>query len=147
MSGLDPDVLKSFDAVSDLVKQLITLSTAVIALTITFLTGVVRTVPPKASRNLKTAWVLYCLTVLFGIGAMMAIAGTLGSTSATKNIYQPNITWWVGLQVFTFMSGTGLVIAFGSASLKSTSQIVQPSGAVPDGTPTASEPTKGEPAP
>jgi hypothetical protein len=114
---LDPQALKAFDAVADLVKQLIALSTGVIALTITFLSTVVNSAPANASRYLKMAWVLYCLNVLFGVMAMMAIAGTLGSDSATKNIYQPNISVWVGLQVFAFMCGTGLVIAFGAASL------------------------------
>jgi hypothetical protein len=106
-------------------SQLITLSTGIIALTITFLKDVVHTAPAKASRYLKTSWVLYCLNVLLGIMALMAIAGTLGSDSATKDVYQLNISMWVGLQVFTFLSGTSLVIAFGSVSLNDRSKITE----------------------
>ncbi len=118
MPPVDPQVLKAFDAVTDLVKQFMTLSTGVIALTITFLKDVVKSAPPGASRHLKRAWVLYCTNIVFGVWALMAIVGTITDDAAVKDVWRPGIAMPVGLQAFTFLCGTALVIAFGAASLK-----------------------------
>ena len=114
MAGLDPQVVKSFDALADLVKQVITLSTGVIALTLSFLKDVVRSVPPRTGWLLRASWLLHGFSATCGVLAFMAIVGSLGTAAANEGIYRAGIALWVGLQLFLFMTANVLLAVFGS---------------------------------
>lgn len=122
---MDPNItvdaqslMKSFDMVSDLVKQLITLSTGIVALTVTFLKDVVRNEPAGAARYLRWAWTLYVLSMLSGILALMAVAGTMGRGLTEGGIYQANISRWVGFQIGSFMLATVFVVVHARMALR-----------------------------
>jgi hypothetical protein len=57
-----------------LTEQLITLATGVITLSITFTKDIAEGQVKKGLGALKTAWVLYLISILFGLLALMAIS-------------------------------------------------------------------------
>jgi hypothetical protein len=78
--------LEGLKAASETTKQIITLATGIVALTVTFareFTGKdTALVVPYA---LKLAWVAYGVSVAFGILTLMAITGSLNAISMGEN--------------------------------------------------------------
>ncbi len=66
MGEMEPRIEKAFAFAQETTKQLITLSTAVITLTITFLKDVVKAAPVGSAPYLQAAWVFYLLSIVFG---------------------------------------------------------------------------------
>lgn len=113
---IDPQSMKAFEVAIDLSKQLITLATGVIALTVTFVKDIIVSVPRPAIPFLKSAWLFFAFSILSGIWSLMAITGTLGRGEAAGGIYQGNITSAFGLQILTFAFATIFVFIFGYRS-------------------------------
>jgi hypothetical protein len=110
----------------DLAEQLITLSTGILALTITFTKDVVKDTSNSPMRLLKLAWVSYLLSICFGVWAMSALTGTLvpldpSTTNASLSI-NFNARLPAGLQVISFLIGVLLITLFGAMSLRKESQ-------------------------
>ena len=57
-----------FDSASDLAKQLITVSTAILGLSITFLKDVVKGTPMAHFWPLRVSWITYLLSIVCGFG-------------------------------------------------------------------------------
>ena len=72
-----PNVQKAFEFAQEAAKQLITLSTPIIALTVTFLTDVVEAAPTSSARILQAAWVAYFLSIVAGVFVLLNLAGNL----------------------------------------------------------------------
>jgi hypothetical protein len=79
-----PKTPKGLDLAADLVKQVITLSTAVTAFTATFAKqfspssdGI-----PSVPGVLKYSWVFFILAIFFGIWTLMTIVGTANKIEA-----------------------------------------------------------------
>jgi hypothetical protein len=111
---------KAFDFASDTTKQLITLSTALIALSITF----------KGNFNqsgnetlLLICWFSFFVSVLFGIGTLMALTGTLekstekGESKVELSIYGKNVKRPSGLQILFFLLGLMFLGIYGGQSI------------------------------
>jgi hypothetical protein len=118
---MDP-VQTGFQFASDLAKQLITLSTGILALSITFTKDIVKTLPDRAVRRLKTAWILLLLSILFGIWTMMALTGTLmpiqpSDTRAPLN-FGLNVRAPAAAQILAFLGGVVFIISYGGISLR-----------------------------
>ena len=111
MGELEPSVNKSFDVAQEVVKQLIALATAVVTVTITFLTDVLGSAPSGAKALLGAGWLVYLLSILLGIATLMSMSGTL-SEHTQPSIYAGNIRLTAGIQIGFFLLGTGLTIAF-----------------------------------
>lgn len=75
-------------AAADMTKQIITLSTGVIALTVTFLEKITQ-VAPGASRHvpwtLFGAWIFFGLTILAAVVTLGAVTGTLDALDRKLN--------------------------------------------------------------
>ena len=83
---------QAFEFAADAAKQIITLSTAILALTITFLKDVLNS-PSARSSLLGAAWIFYLLAVLAGIWALLALTGSLGDENIKDDelsVYSPN---------------------------------------------------------
>lgn len=106
---LDEKTKKQFDFATDLVKQLITLSTGVLALTITFLHDILGNA--EAPTSLLVAWVLYVSSIPLGIVAMMALTAEL--TAEKPSILSLFISIPASLQTLTFLAGTIAILVFG----------------------------------
>lgn len=107
--------LKSFDFAEATSKQLITLSTAIVAFTITFGKELFGGVNNKAALVvLIISWALYALCIVFGVWTLMALTGSLAkpkkevtegtdSKDIEVSIYDKNITIPEILQIFSFV--------------------------------------------
>lgn len=104
--------IKAFDFATDLTKQLITLATILIGLSITFF----EKFKINFSKDiLLSGWILLFLSVIFGIITLMAITGTLNDIcnkgkNKENSIYSKNIRIPSILQVITFLTGLLLII-------------------------------------
>lgn len=107
--------LKAFDFASDATKLLISLATGVIALTVTFLKNVVPSGDGNTELLLGAAWVLYGLSVLFGLVTLLALAGELDphNEPASPSIYTIGIRIFSLGQMILFLVATICIIWFG----------------------------------
>jgi hypothetical protein len=105
-----------FEFASELSKQIITLATGILALTITFHKDVLEGRPRRGDRLLATAWIALLLAVSFGIWHLMALTGHLVSPAGASGI-GPSARLPAALQVIAFAAGLGLVIAYGALNL------------------------------
>jgi len=112
--------LKSFDFASDLTKQLLSLSTILIGISITFF-------EKFNCSNLYwiiiLSWSFLFISIIFGILSLMGLTGSLGRIKDLKafdstNIYNRNIRVVSGLQIVTFLTGILLLIIYSSSSTK-----------------------------
>jgi Domain of unknown function (DUF4440) len=143
-------VQKAFDFASDSTKQLITLSTGIVALTITFGKDVFQTTPFYAKVLLVIAWVIYLLSISFGILTLLSLTGVLepdpdgnavtagtppppppvgpaapaaptapaAATAPEPSIRHGTITRFSGLQIWTFLLATFLIVIIGFATMR-----------------------------
>lgn len=137
MTSFDAKTQKSFDFAADTTKQLITLSTAILALTITFVKDLVGPVAGWPRAALGIAWILYVLSIMFGLVALMSLTGELqpklsslkdeeGRASATEgnrppaanaaNIRSRDIVFSSAFQIICFTVATIAFVVFGFAS-------------------------------
>lgn len=112
---------KAFDFAQESTKQLITLSTAILALTITFRADVIG-VGTGGKGLIIAAWCCYLVSIGFGIVTLLALAGNLHNPApGDKGIYSWNITLFAILQIIFFglgLLGTLLYVAiFGIKAL------------------------------
>jgi hypothetical protein len=105
-------VEKAFDFAQEVTKQVLTLSTGVLALTVTFLKDIATAAPHSARLCLEFGWLCFLLSVLFGVAALMSLSGNL-ATSAAPSIYSSNIKWPARLQLLLFLVGLLLTLIFG----------------------------------
>jgi len=126
MDEIEKEILKlGLTFARDLAQQLITLSTGILALTITFSKDVLRTAPTKHAWLLKSAWTTYLLSICCGIWAMSALTGTLvplEPSSKPRLTIDFNVRLPAALQVLSFLLGIVFIILFGAVSLRKNSQ-------------------------
>jgi hypothetical protein len=115
--------LAGFQSATDLAKQLITLATGSLALSVTFTKDIIRSNAPVVTWPLKIAWVSWLASVCFGIWTMMAVTGMIfkiGETAeASKPVtYAANVSIPALLQILTFLLGIALLILHGAQMLR-----------------------------
>jgi hypothetical protein len=115
MSELEKSEEKSFDFAQDLVKQIITLSTGVIALSITFSKDFATTAPRGARTLLAVSWIGYIAAIALGIWTLMAMTGSLHD--GKKSINDSNIRVPAGLHFICFLAALVLTIIAGWKAL------------------------------
>jgi hypothetical protein len=105
-----------------LAQQLITLSTGILALTITFTKDTLKAAPRSRTWPLYFAWVSYLLCICFGVWALSTITGTLAplpSSGVPPSLtIDSNIRLPAGLQVIAFIIGIILIVIFGAISFR-----------------------------
>jgi hypothetical protein len=110
----------AFDYASDTTKQLITLATGIIAVSITFSKDIIGNT--TAHRGvLIAAWITYLLSIVFGVWALLAMTGELqprGQTSGDPSIRKSNVTMPSIVQILSFIVATGLLIAYAVLTFK-----------------------------
>ena len=113
---MDERQKKAFDFAGELTKQVITLSTGVIAFTVTFNKDFLKIETPSrvAFWFLVLSWSFYLLSILFGIAALMFLTGKLGlGGSQPLEIYDAKVRWASGIQLATFFLATLFILIFG----------------------------------
>lgn len=121
---MSENLQKAFDFAQDTTKQLITLATGILALTLTFLKDVVSSAPAGTRLFLEWGWGVYLASILFGVFTLMSLAGNLerpGTKQAphegTPSIYRFNIVACQIVQIVLFVTATALTITFGVKAL------------------------------
>src|SRR5690349_24318812 len=110
--------LAGFQSATDLAKQLITLATSSLALSVTFTKDIIKTNVPVVTWPLKIAWVSWLASVCFGIWTMMALTGMIfkvtEAADASKPVtYAASVSIPALLQILTFLLGIALLILHG----------------------------------
>lgn len=115
---MEPRVQKAFEFASDSTKQLITLATGIVALTITFSKDILGGVDFGPRLLLMMAWSVYLVSIIFGVWTLLALTGSLEPMHSLdkrpdasiwgKNVRLPSI-----IQIVTFLIATLLVVVFG----------------------------------
>jgi hypothetical protein len=104
---------QAFTLAQEAIKQEITLSTGIFALTLTFLKDFTS---PNASKTLiEIAWGSYLASTLFGVFALMCLAGQLenATVASPATINGPGIKGFATLQAILFVVALGFTLAFG----------------------------------
>jgi hypothetical protein len=81
---MDEQVKLGFEFAKALGEQLITLSTGILALSITFTKDLVSRVPPRAALVLGFSWLLYVASILCGLDHLMALTGQLAPRTTAQ---------------------------------------------------------------
>src|SRR5687767_8802963 len=109
------DAPASFEFAKEVVTQVLTLSTGVIGLSVTFAKDINTAVTTVDRRWLRSSWIMLLVSVVFGVWTLMALTGTLATgTPADAAIYKSNITIPSTLQIVTFVAGLGLLVRHAS---------------------------------
>ncbi len=110
---------KAFDFAQDTTKQILTLASAIITVTVTFLLGDLKNVSSSAQTVIEIGWGVYVLSILFGVLTLLNLSGNLERPGDGKSpsIYAGSIRCFSALQVITFVIAVGVTIAFGVIAL------------------------------
>jgi|ERR1700726_1157481 len=108
----DEQAKKAFDFASDASKQLITLSTGVIALTVTFNKDFIGQNASGAKGWLVAAWFAYLVSIFFGCWFLLSVAGTFAKT-LKPYLYDTNTVLPAYGQVVAFVIALVLTVVFG----------------------------------
>ncbi|UOQ66800.1 hypothetical protein [Hymenobacter volaticus] len=123
---LDPQLQLAFSYANDLAKQIISLSTGILALTITFNKDVFASGSRRAIRYIIAAWILLLISIVCGIWSLMALTGTLAQPLEGNYVNRPlsigfNARFPAALQILFFLFGIALIIIHGIFSFGSQS--------------------------
>ena len=111
---------KAFDFAQDTTKQLISLATGIIAITITFTNDILKNLPSGTKVYLGLSWLIFFLSIIFGVWALLAMTGSLEPKKGEKesiSIRGSNVTLPSALQIISFLLGLALAIVYGMESL------------------------------
>jgi hypothetical protein len=124
---------KAFDFAADTTKQLITLATGIIALTITFSKDIIGASELSNSSLIFWSWGLFIFSIFFGIWTLLALTGNLQPMKKKKivdekqvenqkeeecNINTRNVKIPSALQILSFLLALIFTVFFGVNSIK-----------------------------
>jgi hypothetical protein len=113
---MDEQRKKAFEFAQDVAKQLITLATAVIAITLTYGKDFAQHATGGTRHLVAFSWYFFLVSILFGLVTLMALTGNLESAASNNtppSIRTRNVTGPAAVQIFCFLSGMLLAILFG----------------------------------
>lgn len=109
---------KPFDYAQDVTKQLLTLATAVVTITVTFLKDIAQQAPADARTVLFIAWALFATSIIAGVATLQNLTGHVGSADepASDGIMTAGIRFFAIAQMMLFVLAIGGTIYFGARS-------------------------------
>ncbi len=116
-SRQDEAFKKSYDFANDVTKQLLTLATGVVALTVTFQKEV--GAPPELKWVIVLAWLIFLVSIVCGLLTLMALTGSLRDVAEGKhsNIMEGSVRGTAIAQALTFLLGLIVTGCFGAITL------------------------------
>jgi hypothetical protein len=112
------DAAKPFDYAADVTKQQLTLSTAVVTITVAFVKDIAKNAPADARIALYIAWGLFALAIIAGICTLLNLTGHVGGADdpAHKGIMADGIKLFATIQIVCFVVAIVGTIYFGARS-------------------------------
>jgi hypothetical protein len=111
------DLPNSFEFAKEVTTQLLTLATAVVSISVTFVKDVSPSVTRAARGTLYTSWILFLVSIIFGVWVLGAMTGTLAQTpSSQATVYSTNIRVPSFLQVISFVAGIAFLVLHAARS-------------------------------
>lgn len=113
---------KAFDFALSTTQQVVSLSTGILALTITFLNDSALDTEGNTRIFLLASWLLLMISVIFGVLTMMALTGRLDPSRNEENpscdeedpsVYEGSIRDLSIIQMSTFLLGVLSTVIFG----------------------------------
>jgi hypothetical protein len=105
---------EQFAFAQDLTKQLLTLASGIIALTITFLKDVAAENGGAAQGWIQAAWVAYLISISFGVLTLMSLTDNIAKD---KSIHEKETRIVAGVQIVSFAIALLLTVIFGFEAL------------------------------
>lgn len=107
---------KAFDFAQETTKQILTLSSAIVAVTVTFIASNLKTYPSATRTWLELGWLFYLVSIALGVATLMSLSGNLERPGDGKepSIYSPGIRICAILQILTFLAALVCTVIFGS---------------------------------
>jgi len=112
--ALDPKVEQSCDFLQDVTKQVVTLATAVLTFTLTFLKDLATNATAESRVLITLAWIGLVVSTIFGLLVLLSMTGMLGRSGAILDIYSKPTRALSFLQLLFFVVSLGLALAFGA---------------------------------
>ncbi|WP_143626285.1 hypothetical protein [Streptomyces viridosporus] len=100
-------------AASETSKHVLTLTTAVVTITISLAKDIVGKASSADLAWLQLAWLAHAVSVLTGVATLLALAGTVDEPDSARSIYSANIRLPAALQMASFGLGLAFVVIFG----------------------------------
>ena len=113
LEAVDPQMELGLDFVKEIAKQLISLATGVLTLSVTFTKDIAKQVPADGTKWLKTAWVLLLISIFCGIAELSALAGALLPIKQAPLSIPSNSRIFGFLQLLLFCGGTTAIMVYG----------------------------------
>jgi hypothetical protein len=119
MADLDESKKKAFDFSQDSAKQLITLSTAVLALTITFFKDFAASADSYSKSLMAVSWLFYLISIVSGALHLYSLTAELDPDDASRvpTIYGGTARATAGVQQIAFIGGLVITTAAGALAL------------------------------
>ncbi len=112
---------KAFDLASDLVKQVLILSTGVVTVTATAARFIFTDVPEGAVDLMIWSWFAFLISVIFGVMGLMSLTGNMApkdicSSSPLPSTYNRGSRVMIGGQLIAFTAGVLLVVLYAATA-------------------------------
>ena len=102
---------KALDYAQESVKQLLTLSTGVVALTLTFFKDFAGATSASARDAMFISWILFFASIVFGMLSLLSMTSNIWPKKAADRSKPPPDIWTTDLRTFAVLQ----VISFGAA--------------------------------
>lgn len=122
MPTFDEQRRKAFDFCADAAKQLIALSTGIVAFMVTFSKDFIGALPEGAKSYAFYGWVAYLAAIVFGILVVLALTAQLqpkDSASTELPSIRGSAATYTFLQIVAFLIAMGLTLTFGVKAMQS----------------------------
>lgn len=125
MTTFDDQRKKAFDFCADATKQLITLASGFIVVTITFAKDFIVDVPGSSKVWAYWSWVFYALCIISGMLTLLAMTAELEPAKANKDVptIRKAVASWSLVQVFFFGIAIIFTVVFGICAAKNSKNI------------------------
>lgn len=115
---MDSATTIAVNQVADLSKQLLTLATGIIAITISLGKDLFQAASPSALRLLRRGWLCMLTSVLAGMWTLMALTGSIvaATIDPRHKIFELNVRIPSCIQILLFLYGSLLIIRYASSA-------------------------------
>jgi hypothetical protein len=114
--------IKQYELSFQFIQHMITLSTILIGLSITFTKDIIKNAEGRASQLLKAAWAAFLFSILWGLTAMAALLLVHFDAKVEAGTFSSRIDSYALLPAFlqflTFILGVVLMIVSGALALR-----------------------------